>query len=193
MKKTYISAAQLLRDSFELALLVLQSGWLPTIVVGVWRGGTPVGIAVQEALAFAGCKTAHMAIRVTSYTGIGSRGKVEVEGLEALVRRTGPGSRILLVDDVHDSGQSIARVADELVLACGVHTPELRVAVPWFKPAHNTTNRIPDYYLHETSDWLVFPHELCGLAAEEVLHKPELEGLAARLLDHAGKIPEPGH
>src|SRR5690606_26631839 len=82
MKKTYISAAQLLRDSFELALLVLHSGWLPTIVVGVWRGGTPVGIAVQEALAFAGCKTTHMPIRVTSYIGIGSRGKIEVEGLE---------------------------------------------------------------------------------------------------------------
>ena len=192
MKKTYISAAQLLRDSFELALLVLHSGWLPTIVVGVWRGGTPVGIAVQEALAFAGCKTTHMPIRVTSYIGIGSQGKIEVEGLGALVRRTGPGCRILLVDDVHDSGQSIARVADELVLACGVHMPELRVAVPWFKPAHNTTSRIPDYYLHETADWLVFPHELCGLADAEVGHKPDLDGLARRLLDYRDKFATPG-
>lgn len=191
MKKTYISAAQLLRDSFELALLVLHSGWLPTIVVGVWRGGTPVGIAVQEALTFAGCRTTHTAIRVSSYTGIGSRGKIEVEGLEALIRHTGPGCRILLVDDVHDSGQSIARVADELVLACGVHMPELRVAVPWFKPAHNTTNRIPDYYLHETADWLVFPHELCDLADEEVLRKPELGDLTSQLLGYRGKFSLP--
>ena len=188
MKKTYISATQLLRDSFELALLVLGSGWLPTVVVGVWRGGTPVAIALHEALTHAGCRTAHMALRVTSYTGIGSRGKVEVEGLEGLVRHTGPGSRILLVDDVHDSGQSIARVADELMLACGVHMPELRVAVPWFKPVHNTTNRIPDYYLHETADWLVFPHELCGLATEEILCKPGLEDLAGRLVGFAGRF-----
>lgn len=186
MKKTYISAASLLKDSFKLALLVLESGWRPTLVVGVWRGGTPVGIAVQEALAFAGCATAHMPVRITSYTGIGEQGRIEMEGLELVMRHASPDSRILLVDDVHDSGQSMAHLLDGLV-ALGLPRSCLRVAVPWFKPQHSTTPHQPDYHLHETGDWLVFPHELCGLTTEEVLGKPDLDAVAAKLLAHAAK------
>ena len=34
---------------------------------------------------------------------------------------------------------------------------------------------VPDYYLHETDQWLVFPHELSGLSAEEIARaKPEI-------------------
>lgn len=187
MKKTYISAASLLRDSFELALLILESGWRPTHVVGVWRGGTPVGIAVQEALAFAGCTTQHMPVRVSSYTGIGEQGHIEVEGLEHVARHATPDSRILLVDDVHDSGRSMARLLDGLV-ALGLPRSCLRVAVPWYKPQHSTTAQRPDYHLHETADWLVFPHELCGLTAEEIRNKPDLDTVAAKLLVHAGRV-----
>lgn len=183
MRKIFISADQLLRDSFALALLVLRSGYRPDIVVGVWRGGTPVGIAVHEALAYAGCAAAHCPIRTSSYTGIGAREKVLVEGLESLVPHLRAGTRMLLVDDVQDSGQSMAQVLDELQLACGLQMPEVKIAVPWFKPVHNTTQRIPDFYLHETSDWLVFPHELCGLDSEDLLQKPGLAELAEQLLD----------
>ena len=45
---------------------------------------------------------------------------------------------------------------------------EIRIACPWYKPARNTTTLRPDYYLHETEDWLVFPHELVGLKAAEI-------------------------
>jgi hypothetical protein len=32
---------------------------------------------------------------------------------------------------------------------------------------------VPDYYVHATEQWLVFPHELVGLSAEEIrAHKP---------------------
>ena len=51
---------------------------------------------------------------------------------------------------------------------------------PYFKPTKNKTNRKPDYYIHETDNWLVFPHELEGLTAEEIrANKPEL----AQLMD----------
>ena len=49
-EKLYLDAQQLLEDSFELAHKVLQSGFVPTYVVAVWRGGAPMGIAVQELL-----------------------------------------------------------------------------------------------------------------------------------------------
>ena len=52
MQKIYISAQSLLEDSFSMGKQILESDFSPNFIVGVWRGGTPVGIAVQEMLAF---------------------------------------------------------------------------------------------------------------------------------------------
>ena len=58
------------------------------------------------------------------------------------------------------------------------NTPEIRVATPYFKPTKNKTKRKPDYYLHETDKWLVFPHELEGLSMQEIKdNKPEVSKL----------------
>ncbi len=52
---------------------------------------------------------------------------------------------------------------------------EVRIAVPWYKPTRNRTGRAPDYYLHETDQWLVLPYELNGLTREEIRrYKPGL-------------------
>ena len=62
--------------------------------------------------------------------------------------------------------------------ACKKNMPEIRVATPYFKPKNNKTDRVPDYYIHETDQWLVFPHELQGLTLEEIKsNKPELNSL----------------
>ena len=74
-EKIYISAQQLLSDSFELGIRIFKSGFRPSFIVGVWRGGTPVGIAVQEMLDHLGVKTDHIAIRTSSYFGIDKQKK----------------------------------------------------------------------------------------------------------------------
>ncbi len=48
--KRFITAQELLDDSFRLGLAIVESGYQPNYIVGVWRGGAPVGIAVQELL-----------------------------------------------------------------------------------------------------------------------------------------------
>ncbi|HLP47790.1 MAG TPA: hypoxanthine phosphoribosyltransferase, partial [Candidatus Kapabacteria bacterium] len=75
VEKKYISADELLEDSFRLALKVYQSGFRPNFIVGIWRGGTPVGIAVQEMLDYFGIETDHIAIRTSAYLGINQRCK----------------------------------------------------------------------------------------------------------------------
>ena len=40
--------------------------------------------------------------------------------------------------------------------------------MPWYKPERNIIDIVPDYYIHETDDWLVFPHEMDGLTEEEI-------------------------
>lgn len=182
MSKQYISAEQLLRDSCELALRIAESGYRPTLLAGIWRGGTPVAIAVHEVLDFLGFGCDHIAIRTSSYAGTEQQAHVAVHGLEYLYRRLGPDDRLLLVDDVHDTGLSIDQVLNELQAHFGTQAPEIRVAVPWFKPAHSRTRQHPDYYLHTTADWLVFPHELRGLSDTEIMGKHGLQDLSARLL-----------
>ena len=53
-----------------------ESGFRPNYIVGVWRGGAPIGIAVQELLDVLGVKSDHIAIRTSSYESMGKQGKM---------------------------------------------------------------------------------------------------------------------
>ncbi|MFN3834911.1 MAG: phosphoribosyltransferase [Glycocaulis sp.] len=168
-----MTAESLVRDGYALALKVLRSGWQPDHLAGVWRGGSPVAIALHEALSFKGLAMDHSPIAARSYTGIDQRTReVALSGLDALSATLPSGSRLLVVDDVLDRGHTLAAVTDALK---GRY--EVRTAVAWFKPERNETPLQPDYHLHETSDWLVFPHELEGLTPDEIrAHKPVPDG-----------------
>jgi hypoxanthine phosphoribosyltransferase len=169
MDKTVLSAQDLLEDSFELGLQILESGFRPTLIIAIWRGGTPVGMALQEILSYAGLESDHIAIRTSSYVGVDQRGSVAVHGLNYIIKKICHNDRVLIVDDVFDTGNTIKTVIEELTNRARDNTPEdIRVAVPWFKPSRNETELVPDYFLRETAEWLVFPHELDALTPEEL-------------------------
>ena len=173
--KLFISADSLLRDSMQLGLHIVRSGFRPSFVVGVWRGGAPIGITVQEVLEYHGIECDHIAIRTSSYTGIDQQSKaVRVHAIDYLVSRLTFEDRLLLIDDVFDSGHSLEAVIAELGTRCRRNLPDqIRVATVYYKPSRNRTALVPDYYARETDRWLVFPHELQGLTREEILaHKP---------------------
>nr|WP_279253195.1 phosphoribosyltransferase family protein [Candidatus Seongchinamella marina] len=186
IQKTYIDANQLLLDSYELGLMVLESGFEPDYIVGVWRGGAPVGIAIQELLKYGGLNTDHIAIRTSHYTGIEQTNEsVIVHGLHYLVENVNADDKVLIVDDVFDSGRSIQQVIWDLEKKCRRNSPTFKIATPYFKPSNNKTELSPDFYLHETSEWLVFPHELEGLSAREVRdEKPGLGEIRDRILKY---------
>jgi hypoxanthine phosphoribosyltransferase len=176
MDKTVLSAQDLLEDSFRLGVQILESGFEPTLIIAIWRGGTPVGMAVQEVFAYCGVESDHIAIRTSSYTGVDERGAVAVHGLNYIIKKIRHDDRVLIIDDVFDTGNTIKAVVQEIRDRARGNTPEeIRVAVPWFKPTRNQTDMVPDFYLTETSEWLVFPHELDALTPEEMLEaKPAL-------------------
>ena len=183
MKKLFIDSNQLLEDSFQLAWKVYESGFRPNYIVGVWRGGAPVGIAVQELLDVMGVKSDHIAIRTSSYESMGKQGKeVQVHGLNYVIKKVESEDSLLIVDDVHDTGLSINQIIKNLNNACKKNTPSIKVATPYFKPDKNKTDREPDYYLYKTNKWLVFPHELEGLTRQEMLDfKPELSDIVDKI------------
>ena len=186
MEKHFIRSENLIQDSFKLAWRVYEDGYRPNYIIGVWRGGTPIGIAVQEFFSVLGVPSDHIAIRTSHYQGIDERGSdVEVYGLNYIIKQVESEDSLLIVDDVHDTGISIEKIVTDLKTACKKNTPEIRVATPYFKPSKNRTSRKPDYYLHETDKWLVFPHELEGLSLSEIkANKPEVSDL----IKHIEKI-----
>lgn len=183
MNKRFISAAELLADSFRLARRVFDSGFRPEVLIGVWRGGTPVAVAVHEYLAFRGVQCEHVPVKTASYRAPGQRDAVvRVDGIETAIGSLGKGSSVLIVDDVFDTGLSIKELLRRLHDAAAPGAIDgVRVACPWFKPSRNLSGIAPDYYLHETDDWLVFPHELLGLSADELRRKPDLASLLDEL------------
>lgn len=187
--KQYLSAQTLLQDSFRLGADIIRSGFRPTIMIAIWRGGVPMGIAIQELLAWYGIDTDHIAIRTSSYSGIdGQSAEIRVHGMDYLVTNCRDTDRLLIVDDVFDTGLTIDAVIDRLRQKARRNTPrEIRVAVPYYKPSRNRTGREPDYYLHETDAWLKYPHSLEGLTPEEVAeNRPELYAI---IKDRLGSPP----
>ena len=175
-RKTFVRSEQLLRDSYQLAAKIIESGFRPSFIVAVWRGGTPVGIAVQELLEYCGISSDHIAIRTSSYLGVDERdSQVRVHGMNYLLKNISAEDALLIIDDVHDTGLSIQEVMQRLKTHCQENTPhDIRVATVYYKPNKSQVASPPDYYIHETDDWLVFPHELAGLSRDEILHhKPK--------------------
>ncbi len=188
MTKKFVAADDLLKDSFRLAAAISEAGFEPDFLVGLWRGGSAVGIAVQEGLDFLGVKTDHIAIR-TSYRGapsydemVSKAESIRVHGLQYLLENLCSHHSMLIVDDVYSTGSSVQAVIDQLTRKTRRNLPQdIRIATVWYRPSEKTL-RVPDYFVHETNDWLVLPYELSGLSVDELReHRPELGSIIDRL------------
>ena len=164
----------MLLDSFQLAANIHESGFRPDFLVGLWRGGSAVGIAVQEGLDQFGVKTDHIAIR-TSYRGqatysemVDSADTIRAHGLRYLHERVCEHHSMVIVDDVYSTGSSVNAVIDQLAKKSRRNLPhDIRIATVLYRPKGRTI-RPPDFYVHETIDWLILPYELSGLSIEEL-------------------------
>lgn len=190
MKRTFVAADELLLDSFRLAVKIRDSGFRPDYLVGLWRGGSAVGIAVQEGLEYFGIETDHIAVR-TSYTGLPGYSKmvdqaesIRVHGLQYLLEHVCSHHSLLIVDDVCGTGSSVNAVVEQLARKARRNLPDdIRVATVWYRQGEKTL-RVPDYYVRETSDWLILPYELSGVDVEELrANKPEIAPVVDRLAE----------
>lgn len=167
--KRYLTADAYLRDIWRLAAKVRGGGWRPDVLVGLWRGGAPAAIAVHEFLRETGWDVDHVPLKCASYTGIGrNEGTVEFTFGDEVFGRFRRGERVLFVDDVFDTGKTAAAVRERMR---GVGA-DARLACVYWKPEMNRTGLSPDYFAEDVGgDWLVFPHEMSGLTADELREK----------------------
>jgi hypoxanthine phosphoribosyltransferase len=146
--------------SRELAREVLGSGFMPDVVVAIARGGLLLGGSIAYALGAKSCG----AMNIEFYTGVGERLPEPIMLAPLFDSSSLAGQRVLLVDDVSDSGRTLAMV-DQLLKASGA---EVRTVVLYTKPG---TVHVPDYTWKVTDRWINFPWSvLPPVEVEGVVH-----------------------
>jgi hypothetical protein len=131
--------------AFKLWSKVRRSGFSPDIIVAVLKGGCLVGLLMAD---FYGVILE--TLRVEHYKSLGVKGRLRLaQPLKAKVRNR----RVLLVDDVADSGETLRLAVRHLSRrgALQIRTGVLHVK-PW-------TSFSPDYHAEETESWVVYPWE----------------------------------
>ena len=130
----------------HLARQVLESAFAPDIVVAIARGGLLLAGAVAYALDVKSCGS----LNVEFYTGVNQRlPKPEITP-PLLDGAALDGKKVLLVDDVSDSGRTLA-LAVEILKDMGA---DVRSVTLYTKPRTIFT---PDYSWRDTDRWIVFP------------------------------------
>jgi hypoxanthine phosphoribosyltransferase len=170
-EKYFIKPDELRCMSLKLARGVLDSGFIPDFMIALWRGGASIGMYMHEYFKYMGHTVDHIAIRTSKYTGIDQANPdVLVHNLTYPVERLTKDTKLLIVDDIFDTGHSCKAVLDALNQECLSRIPnEIKIATVFYKPTRNKTTIIPDYYVRTTDSWVVFPHELEGLNQFELL------------------------
>ena len=132
--------------SRQLAQQIADDGFAAEIVIAVARGGLlPAG-----ALAYALGTKAAGTLNVEFYSDIEETLPDPVVLEPMLDTAAIKGKKLLVVDDVADSGRTLALVMDLMLQ----HGADARSAVLYTKPR---TMLVPDYSWRETDLWITFP------------------------------------
>ena len=111
---------------------------------------------MQEYYDYKGIETDHIAVRTSSYYGIGKQSKeIKVHGLHYIVENANAGDSLLIVDDVFDSGRSIFALREKLEELMRLNLPkDIRVACPYYKPTNKKVPMTPIItFMSRMSGW----------------------------------------
>ncbi|MBI5160961.1 MAG: phosphoribosyltransferase [Micrococcales bacterium] len=138
----------------ELATTIAADGWVPDAIVAIARGGLPLAGSLAYALDVKPLGS----LNVEFMTGVGTHLPDPVVLPPLLDRASLAGRRVLLVDDVSDSGRTLALVLELLRSVAG----EVRTVCLYTKPG---TVHEPHYSWRRTDRWILFPWSADGPVA----------------------------
>ena len=167
--KVYIDPKDYLHDIWRLGRQIFDSPWRPDILIALWRGGAIPGVAVHEFLKVKGLALPHKPVKCSSYTGIETSETTVTfdEHAAQVFASLKPGTKVLVVDDVFDTGRTAAAIHARMAdIGC-----DMRFACVYWKPEKNATSFTPDFFVKKLNQWIVYPHEIEGLTPEEVALK----------------------
>lgn len=181
MKKEFLPYDEVRNNALKLAYRIHQDGFVPDVIYVSLRGGAYLGNVISEYFKIVrkGERPVfYAAVVARSYTDIRQQERVMVDGWTYSPEHLRTGDKILLVDDIFDSGHTVNRLV-EIILEKGIPRKDLKVAVHDYKfftykeeqmPIH------PDYWcrkheIHNPDEdlWIHYmSHELVGLSREEL-------------------------
>jgi len=154
-------------DTQAVAQAVREGGWMPDFVIGIGRGGLVPAVYLSHALNVHMLSIDHSS-KVPGFAD---------ELLGKVAAKSADGVRLLFVDDINDSGGTIADIR-RLLIENGCDTGKVRFAVL----LDNIRSKVEVDYRAERIDrtddkrWFVFPWEAVGMdetIVEESLSVPE--------------------
>ncbi|MEM3765479.1 MAG: phosphoribosyltransferase [Candidatus Bathyarchaeia archaeon] len=176
---------QIYQMLMQMAEKIRKDNFKPDIIVGVSRGGWPPARVLSDLL-----ENPNLAnVKVEFYVGVAETKREPT--LTQPVSANVTGKKVLVVDEVADTGRSLQLIREHLQKEGAV---EVRIAAVYLKPWSIIK---PDYYARETSRWIVFPWEIketirkivkkCGeqgRVVEKEMEKLVKAGLSKRLVNH---------
>lgn len=178
--KEFVSSDSIRNNALKMAHRILQDGFIPDVIYVSLRGGAYVANVLSEYFKLAR-KDVHpvlyAAVVARSYSDIRCHSRVMVDGWTYSPEHLRSGDRILLVDDIFDTGRTINHLV-EILLEKGIPRKDIKVAVHDYKYFTNLKEQLPiqpDYWCRkftqpnrDNDNWLHYlSHELVGLTAEE--------------------------
>ncbi|MEM3730670.1 MAG: phosphoribosyltransferase [Candidatus Bathyarchaeia archaeon] len=127
---------------------IKKDGFKPDIIVGVSRGGWPPARVISDLMGNPNLAN----VRAEFYLGVAETKDEPV--LTQPVSMDVSGKKVLLVDEIADTGKSLKLVKNHIVEKGAA---EVKIATIYYKPWSIVK---PDYFEKETSRWVVFPWEI---------------------------------
>ena len=181
MKKDFLPYGIVRNNALKMAHRIYRDGFVPDVIYVPLRGGVYLGNAISEYFKIVQCQARpvyYAAVIARSYTGVAESSEVKVEGWTYAPELLRSGDKVLLVDDIFDSGRTLNCLAD-IIMKRGISRNNLKLAVHDYKYFFDKARQHPvqpDYWCrkHELSIsdediWIHYlSHELIGLTRQEL-------------------------
>lgn len=219
MKKEFLPYDIVRNNALKLAKNIYSCGFIPDVIYVSLRGGAYLGNVISEYFKIIrgaqekevreqegeagiaqrlGRPVYYAAVVARSYTDVRKSDQIKVEGWTYAPDHLRIGDKVLLVDDIFDSGRTINHLAG-IILEKGIPRDDLKIAVHDYKFFHDKAEQLPvqpDFWcrkhelsIHDEDSWIHYmSHELVGLSPAELekyyyRDDPDLRGV----LDVLGK------
>lgn len=181
MTKEFLPYDIVRNNALKLAHRINQEGFVPDVIYASLRGGAYMANVISEYFKIArrGKRPVmYAAVVARSYTDVREHSRVMIDGWTYSPKYLRPGDKVLLVDDIFDSGKTINHLVENL-LERGVPRKDIKVAVHDYKFFTYKQQQLPiqpDYWCRkfeiekpEDDLWIHYMnHELVGLGQEEL-------------------------
>ena len=181
MHKEFVPYDTIRDNAIKLAYRIYKDGFIPDVIYVSLRGGAYMGNVISEYFKFvkgASRPVFYAAVVARSYHGFDQQEAIKIDGWTYSPDFLRHGDKVLLVDDVFDSGRTINYLT-KVIMDRGLPRDDIKIAVHDYKVREYIPQHLPiapDYWCRkievksrEDELWIHYmSHELEGLTEREV-------------------------